>query len=146
MSVSIRLTSKIIFWTLIACADLSDFGDALSGKKRPAVFLVDLADLTPRLVISSEADGSVAYGQPVFASDESVIVTGYSTLDDGRRLGLIYCQNRLARLYHFNLDGTAKGVPLTPGSLSARSARVGSGLLVYIANSQGGELKSPSKD
>ncbi|KAJ7126068.1 Alpha/Beta hydrolase protein [Mycena epipterygia] len=117
---------------------LPDFGDALLGKKRPGIFLVDIPTLTVRLVVSPEPDGSVAYGQPVFTSPTTIVAVGYGALDDSRRTGLIYCQNRLARLFHFDLAAQTAGTPLTPAGRSVRSPRVGLGVLTYISNMQGG--------
>ncbi|KAF7318888.1 Acylpeptide hydrolase [Mycena chlorophos] len=116
-----------------------DFGDSLTGKRLPAIFLVDIVARTVKLVVASPTDGSIAYGQPVFTSPTTFVAVGYGSLDDGRRVGLIYCQNRLARLFRFDLtqDGSP-GVPFTPEDRSARSARVGHGFLVYLSNAQGG--------
>ncbi|KAJ7485428.1 Alpha/Beta hydrolase protein [Mycena latifolia] len=117
---------------------LPDFGDALLDKKRPGIFLADIPTLTVRIIVSPEQDGSIAYGQPVFTSPTSIAAVGYGALDDGRRTGLIYCQNRLARLYHFDLTTQSAGTPLTPADRSVRSPRVGLGHLAYISNAQGG--------
>ncbi|KAJ7623679.1 Alpha/Beta hydrolase protein [Roridomyces roridus] len=117
---------------------IPDFGDALLDKKRPGVFLCDVPSLTVRLVVAPEPDGSVAFGQPVFVTPTTFVAVGYSALDDGRRTGLIYCQNRLARLYHFDLSNPGAKIPLTPEDRSVRSPRVGHGFLAFISNKQAG--------
>ncbi|KAI5481823.1 alpha/beta-hydrolase [Pseudohyphozyma bogoriensis] len=121
---------------------LPNFGDSLMERKRPQIWIVDLADAAkPKVSLVLASRPELAFGQPVFLSPTSIVVTGYQSLDDGRRVGVIYCQNGMARLYSFTLDANFSATsetPITPLERSARSARVGSGRLVYVSNKMGG--------
>jgi acylaminoacyl-peptidase len=124
--------------------DIPDFGDSLAGKKAPSIFLVDVtnpSDPNISLVAESESDGSVAYGQPIFAGD-MIIAVGYVALRDRRRVGIIYCQNRLAQLFMFGVNlrhpKLTRGAPFTDIQRSCRFPRSDGKHLVYLSNKIGG--------
>ncbi|GAA5912993.1 hypothetical protein JCM5296_000790 [Sporobolomyces johnsonii] len=150
-----------------------DFGETFTNKREPTLFLVVLssspyrAALGPsaqdekarpsvhRLTFPETGGASTNFGQPVFLPDSPsstltprLLATGYSSLADGRKLGIVYCANRPARIYELRLgavsskasDGNSKSpegeehdkiayratsvTPLSPQDRSARSARV----------------------
>ncbi|GAA6059557.1 hypothetical protein JCM10212_000613 [Sporobolomyces blumeae] len=132
-----------------------DYGETFTGKKEPTLFLVVLSDsplhskLSPehsdklrpsvhRLTFPETGGRNVNFGQPVFAGDDlRLLATGYAALGDERKLGIVYCANRPARIYELTLapyhedSGEGKGrsirttvSPVSPEDRSARSPRV----------------------
>ncbi|GAA5820928.1 hypothetical protein JCM11251_001881 [Rhodosporidiobolus azoricus] len=166
-----------------------DFGETFTGRREPTLFLLVLpASPLATAVKATRSKGedkptlhrltfpdtvpSTWFGQPVFLptpeADKAVLAaTGYSALGDGRKLGIVYCQNRLARIYALSLEvkvedvdeeklneaqeeltksfRVAKSTPLSAEDRSSRSPRVvpsSSGAtstqLVYVSNLLGG--------
>ncbi|GAA5926304.1 hypothetical protein JCM1841_005529 [Sporobolomyces salmonicolor] len=149
-----------------------DFGETFTSKREPTLFLVVLssspyrAALGPsaqdekarpsvhRLTFPETGGESTYFGQPVFLPDSPstltprLLATGYSSLADGRKLGIVYCTNRPARIYELRLGAVSSKpsegnpnsregdeddkiayratnvTPLSPEHRSARSARV----------------------
>ncbi|GAA5972853.1 hypothetical protein JCM11641_003973 [Rhodosporidiobolus odoratus] len=159
-----------------------DFGETFIGKREPTLFLLVLPGsplnslvaakkeldkpTVHRLIVPETVPGTY-FGQPTFLptpSEEQVVLaaTGYSTLADGRKLGIVYCCNRSARIYALSLDveeekaepevegrnedklrkvfRIAKATPISAKDRSSRSPRVvsGSSSLVYLSNPLGG--------
>ncbi|BGP20158.1 hypothetical protein JCM10213_000757 [Rhodosporidiobolus nylandii] len=156
-----------------------DFGETFTGKREPTLFLLVLptSPLASRLAAQdkptvhrltfSRTLDSTYFGQPVFlptSSPEQVVLaaTGYSSLADKRKLGIVYCQNRPARIFALSLrveqveeDAAEKGEPkkvfrvgtvnpVSAADRSSRSPRVVPGSsgdtvqLAYISNPLGG--------
>ncbi|GAA6010564.1 hypothetical protein JCM11491_002972 [Sporobolomyces phaffii] len=135
-----------------------DYGETFTGKQEPTLFLVALSKspvhdlLEPnspsksrpsihRLTFPETGGVAVNFGQPVFVPSASseplkLLATGYSSLGDDRKLGIVYCANRPARIYELTLGqttgendesslyGTIKVTPISPADRSARSPRV----------------------
>ncbi|GAA5863549.1 hypothetical protein JCM3774_006521 [Rhodotorula dairenensis] len=139
-----------------------DFGETFIGKKEPTLFLLVLpssvssdddartAELSVhRLTDLTTSTKGTVFGQPAFLPTStsrgvgySVVATAYSPTDDGRKLGIVYCQNRRARICLLQIEpikeadattsaaGTRPGfktvevVPISPADRSARSPRV----------------------
>lgn len=107
-------------------------------------------------------EGNTSYGQPSFLPDSPeglprLVATGYDALPDGRKLGIVYCTNRLARVWVLELgveeregkegEGerektfkVTKTLPVSPADRSSRSPRVvpssttDSAQIVYLSN------------
>lgn len=103
-----------------------DFGEKLTGRKRPNVFIfrwgptlpeaeadsdspVGPSYSSPRISIARLAptnipdDVRVFFGQAVFHSDDHVFATGYEQTADGRLLGVTGCYNRPSGIWEFTL-------------------------------------------
>lgn len=159
---------------------IPDFGEQLGGIRLPALFLLIIKplnlsnqesdDLLPQSsksrliqVTKPQSAFEVIYGQPVFGpisptkrSQIQIFCTGFSSLPDGRRVGLIYCQNRLTAIYELQIEielsdsinsfieakvespKTLTSRQLSPLDVSARSARVLDDRVYYISNPIGG--------
>ncbi|POW21648.1 hypothetical protein PSHT_02166 [Puccinia striiformis] len=89
-----------------------DFGEQLTGIYRPGIFLISTEDHSqnsPRTtIVELSTSGTdltkLVYGQLVFLNgpndhEVQIICTGFGSLSDDRRLGLIYCQNRPSGIY-----------------------------------------------
>lgn len=131
-----------------------DFGERLSGRKRPGIFIfrwgptvaeaelesdsvpssspprISVARLTPTN-ISDELH--VHFGQAVFNTDDQVFATGYEQTSDGRFLGITGCYNRPSGIWEFTLpvyvdrrssSCSCVAEKLTPRNRSCRSPRV----------------------
>ncbi|GAA5985343.1 hypothetical protein JCM10908_006938, partial [Rhodotorula pacifica] len=147
-----------------------DFGETFIGKKEPTLFLLVLPgekkdgngedeDATGgeeatvhRLTDLGTYEKDAVFGQPAFlpstGSGYHLVATAYSPTDDGRKLGIVYCQNRRARICVLRVELVAgetsapengekktekteeqefkvvEVVPLSPADRSARSPRV----------------------
>ncbi|KAI8456449.1 hypothetical protein BY996DRAFT_1223519 [Phakopsora pachyrhizi] len=155
-----------------------DFGEQLSDIRNPAVFLThavfqedtsSFVNQRSKLVYQVTGNSTLAlpselaFGQPVFGplsdgDSVQIFCTGFPSLLDGRRVGLIYCQNRLSEIHRFSfkintdkflkekelqlLEPTKlnlyKSQRLTSQHLSSRSPRVSGGELYYLSNKLGG--------
>jgi len=163
-----------------------DYGETFTGKKEPTLFLVALSTSPLRSQFDSSSDSSkprpslhrltypetggenVNFGQPVFLPSSSstsssptlkLLATGCASLGDDRKLGIVYCANRPARVYELTL-GMSEGKeeeersyratkvqPISPQDRSSRSPRVcptssssssSEVSAVYISNALGG--------
>ncbi|KAH9820176.1 acylpeptide hydrolase [Melampsora americana] len=150
---------------------IPDFGEQLNDIRLPALFLLPLNDDAsldtrhsdrPLIQVTDPSSGSdVVYGQPVFGPESSsnldhfqIFCTGFASLPDGRRMGLIYCQNRLSAIYELKIrlkeaekpsESSATCVPASVASrrlsslaVSARSPRILGNHVYYISNPLGG--------
>jgi len=155
-----------------------DFGETFTGRREPTLFLLVLADssfqgalrqdkplLSVHRLTSPDLAGPVVFGQPALLPDTErlrLVATGYEPLGDGRKLGIVYCTNRRARIYALEVkpeqsDGddeddkpkvvfrTASATPISSADRSARSPRVlpsppslTASRVVYISNALGG--------
>ncbi|GAA5850477.1 hypothetical protein JCM9279_001428 [Rhodotorula babjevae] len=152
-----------------------DFGETFTGRREPTLFLLVLAGSSfqsalqqdkPRLSVhrltSPDLAGPVVFGQPAFLPDTErprLVATGYAPLGDARKLGIVYCTNRRARIYALDVkveqndDDEPKvacrastATPISSADRSARSPRVvhsspdstASSRIVYISNALGG--------
>ncbi|GEM10984.1 acylaminoacyl-peptidase [Rhodotorula toruloides] len=138
----------------------ADWGETFAGKKSPTLFLLVLPSSPFSSLLSSASSapsihrlthqGKTSYGQPSFLPDcpdgaPRVVVTGYDELPDGRKLGIVYCTNRVARVWvlEFSVaaekeEGDGKDgereqektfevsntIPVSPSDRSSRSPRV----------------------
>ncbi|GJN94423.1 hypothetical protein Rhopal_007503-T1 [Rhodotorula paludigena] len=141
-----------------------DFGETFTGKREPTLFLLLLADssfqeglqlgpdekaaISTHRLTSPELAGPVVFGQPAFlptADKPQLVATGYAPTGDDRKLGIVYCSNRPARIYTLDVaahkaeagpdaDGKAEddkhvyravqAKPLSSPDRSARSPRI----------------------
>ncbi|GAA5942370.1 hypothetical protein JCM3775_003237 [Rhodotorula graminis] len=154
-----------------------DFGETFTGRREPTLFLLVLADssfqgalqqdeptlstqdaptqskpaLSVHRLTSPNLAGPVVFGQAAFLPNTDrprLVATGYAPLGDGRKLGIVYCTNRRARIYALEVkaehkaaaddeDGhgddadmpkvvfrTSSATPISSASRSARSPRV----------------------
>ena len=114
-------------------AYVSDYGERFTGKKYPSVFLLVLPGSpwqvnqsgNTRLATPASAPPAsislyqltdplrfpdLGFGQAVFLPSLDghnglrVLATGYEQLPDGKKLGIVYCANRPARLYELELE------------------------------------------
>ncbi|GAA6039217.1 hypothetical protein JCM8097_000474 [Rhodosporidiobolus ruineniae] len=161
-----------------------DFGETFTAKREPTLFFLVLPSSPLSKLVSADENKEEAsvhrltfpdtvpstfFGQAVFApssgdeKDQLVLAaTGYSSLGDGRKLGIVYCTNRPARVYALSLkvsEETADdqgeeeqpkktlrvvdAVPVSPADRSSRSPRflptsTDSLQLCYLSNPQGG--------
>ncbi|BGP35364.1 hypothetical protein JCM10296v2_007200 [Rhodotorula toruloides] len=135
----------------------ADWGETFTGKKSPTLFLLLLPNSPFASLLSSPSskpsihrltqDGKASYGQPSFLPDSQdgsprVVATGYEELRDGRKLGIVYCTNRVARVWVLECgtgekdceEGKEEGkektfeviktIPVSPADRSSRSPRV----------------------
>ncbi|BGP03468.1 hypothetical protein NBRC10513v2_007200 [Rhodotorula toruloides] len=135
----------------------ADWGETFIGKKSPTLFLLLLPNSPFASLLSSPSsgasihrltgEGKTSYGQPSFLPDARdgsprVVVTGYEELRDGRKLGVVYCTNRVARVWVLEFgveecegkeEGEKEGektfkvvktIPVSPADRSSRSPRV----------------------
>ncbi|UZJ54196.1 hypothetical protein CBS101457_003516 [Exobasidium rhododendri] len=95
-------------------------GEKFGGQIRPTVFLLKLHLQTGEgaklqcLAVPSGGDdrelSSALLGQAVFSSSgKAIFLTAYPTLQDGRRLGIIYCSNRPAAIYRIMVEESVRG-------------------------------------
>lgn len=150
----------------------ADFGEKFTGKRFPTVFLLALTSSpfhespSTKPVLHQLTDHTTfpttSFGQAIFlpSSDGGktprVLATGYSSLGDARKLGIVYCANRPAGIYEFGLSlssstWTASTATLqSPSHLSCRSPRAlhpppgakFAPLVVFLANPAGGPHSS----
>jgi hypothetical protein len=132
-----------------------------SWSNNPLIKSKDRDPPTCRPIISRSLDSTISFGQGQFFVTngvEGVVTTGYETMEDGRRLGIVYCTNRRSGVWRVNLEseemGKGDGVGmeglqrLSDEERSARSPRVltfpedyprqRDALLVYLSNELGG--------
>ncbi|KAK9806703.1 hypothetical protein WJX73_010367 [Symbiochloris irregularis] len=106
-----------------------DWGELNTGKRAPAIFILDVASGSVRQAKGLPGDCSA--GQPVWTPDgKELVVTvwGHSFPQFGRRLGIVYCMNRPCSLHRLPVQpaGDAQAPAsqvLTPEDGSAMSAR-----------------------
>ena len=75
--------------------------------------------------MATELDDSFSLGQPQFGPTKNdLIFTAYADQPDGKRLGIIFCQNRLSSIYHLNVtSNTLKQLNDKNSELAVRSPR-----------------------
>ncbi|KAJ3506311.1 hypothetical protein NLJ89_g6942 [Agrocybe chaxingu] len=134
-----------------------DFGEGLTGKRRPRIFILrwDTPTKPSLLQLSTDDAPDVRFGQPVFSpdSDNVIYATGYEFTHDGRILGIKGCFNRPSGIWQLRLPAealsgdddktlTALCRKLTPPHLSCRSPRTfildGKSSLVWLSAASGG--------
>ncbi|TIC26465.1 alpha/beta-hydrolase [Wallemia mellicola] len=99
--------------------------------QQPRVYYPEPKELTDQLSEHS-------LGQPQFESDGKIIFTAYENTPDGRRLGIIYCQNRLSGIYALDVE-TQQLTLLSNPKRAVRSPRCvqfqnGKSVVVYLSN------------
>ncbi|KAF8188652.1 Alpha/Beta hydrolase protein [Pholiota molesta] len=143
-----------------------DFGESLTGKKRPIAFILrwqdpsseDTSPPKASLVQLKTFEG-VRFGQAIFSanSDEIIYATGYEFTADGRFLGIKWCSNRPVGIWRLRIGEAShsgdisnpptavdivKAEKLTPAFLSCRSPRIltsqGKSTLLWLAGRSGG--------
>ncbi|BGP51734.1 hypothetical protein JCM10450v2_007684 [Rhodotorula kratochvilovae] len=159
-----------------------DFGETFTGKREPTLFLLVLAvspfqaalhapkaQISVHRLTSPDLAGPVVFGQPAFLPDEAspkLVATGYAPTGDGRKLGIVYCTNRAARIYALDIKAQKEekgandakdddepklayravaATPISAEDRSARSPRVlpaaassTSSRVLYLSNTLGG--------
>ena len=137
-----------------------DFGETFTGRKAACIFLLLLPTkprgrkITLHQLTDRETVADVAFGQPIMLPGSllRVLATGYKSLGDSRRLGLVYCTNRSAAIYELEI-AQVEDVWRATGAVrqsekgrSARSARVFcpppgvkvAPIVVFLSNPEGG--------
>ena len=120
-----------------------DWGETFTGKRDPALVVVNLDNFEVKVLDAFETDMSP--GQPIFTHDsKAIIFTGYHR--SSQSFGIVYCQNRFTGLYQVNLDGTGLKT-LTKELKSARSPRLNKdgSTLVFLSNAVNGPHASCAK-
>ncbi|TFY65775.1 hypothetical protein EVG20_g5316 [Dentipellis fragilis] len=96
-----------------------DFGESLTGRKRPILVVFRWDSANSGSTIGSLIKGvaktlnvpedlsSVLFGQAVFSLDDHIIATGYKYTDDGQLLGVKGCWNRPADLWDLHLSSSS---------------------------------------
>ncbi|GAA6057111.1 hypothetical protein JCM3770_002085 [Rhodotorula araucariae] len=154
-----------------------DFGETFTGKREPTLFLLVLADspfqaalhlpkaqISVHRLTSSDLAGPVVFGQPAFLPEQAspkLVATGYAPTGDGRKLGIVYCTNRSARIYALDVKAQKEdkddepclayravtASPISPADRSARSPRLAptasssastTARILYLSNTLGG--------
>ncbi|KAI0225469.1 hypothetical protein L0F63_000759 [Massospora cicadina] len=142
------------------------WGETFSNKRRPALFILNLARLfdpqkgwLPVYAVKVEdvvrpIPFIVGVGEPGFdpgqacfslREDDVVYFTGYTKTP--RKHGLAYCQNRPSRIYRVRVDGTGLQA-VTGASVSSRSPRFLEGpgeFIYYLQCALGGAHASCSR-
>lgn len=141
------------------------FGEKFPDSHSPTLFLLTLTDspfqssrASPILhqLTTTQAFPDTTFGQALFLPDSltspstpQVLATGYSSLPDGRKLGLVYCANRPAGIYELSLTSSsskwvaAAATCQSPPELSCRSPRIlDEYILVFLSNRLGGPHSS----
>lgn len=123
------------------------FGEGLTGKSNPALFLFDWAS---DKLVSLKYDSPVWFGQAVFGpdGDDKIFATGYETAPGDKLLGIKFCFNRPMGIWLIELNASESSTvdchvrKLTPPHLSCRSPRIitsdGKTTLLWISESTGG--------
>ncbi|KAI8058335.1 Alpha/Beta hydrolase protein [Syncephalis plumigaleata] len=118
------------------------WGEKFDSRIHSCLVWVDLTtDVVSVVELSSE---DICPGQPLFSPDNQwIYFTGYIVAP--RRFGIYACQNRAARLFRCQLDGS-KLEAITSESVSIRSPRLSpdSKSIVYLEHSLGGPHASCS--
>ena len=88
-----------------------DFGEGLSGKKRPAIFFFrwdvsNGASKSSPSLVQLKTREDVRFGQAIFSSssDKIIYATGYEFTSDGRILGVKGCFNRPSGIWQLRLS------------------------------------------
>ncbi|BES97341.1 acylpeptide hydrolase [Nesidiocoris tenuis] len=99
---------------------VEDWGETLPGKSQPVLVVWDWAAGTiSELAASPELISNFSLGQGVWAADGSVVCIGWDTRP--RRLGKVFCTNRLSSIFRINQDGSHETI--WGGNRSVRSVR-----------------------
>ncbi|KAK9862725.1 hypothetical protein WJX84_011555 [Apatococcus fuscideae] len=123
-----------------------DWGELNTGKKTPALFVLDAKTWQVSRITNLPAEHSI--GQPVWSPEgDQLVFTAWphsppNAPQFGNRLGIVYCMNRPCSLFAVPVppssSQSASGEPvlLTPGRLSACSPRFLSdgSKLVFLSN------------
>ncbi|XP_014244285.1 acylamino-acid-releasing enzyme-like isoform X2 [Cimex lectularius] len=111
-----------------------EWGEALVGKSSPVLAIYDVETNTVSLLNGAPPDLSL--GQGVWAPDGGVVCVAWNTLP--RRLGLVYCTNRLSWICHISPDG--KFTKLSSDGLAVRSPKFSPNgeSLVWLERKAGG--------
>jgi acylaminoacyl-peptidase len=85
---------------------LEDWGESLVGKSSPVVVVCDLNEEEVKVVEVGEGVGEeeLSLGQAVWAPGGGIVGVAWETAP--RRLGLVYCTNRISWIFHISPDGT----------------------------------------
>ena len=132
-------------------------GESYGEKKRPTIFLFDWgtsengSTSVVQLGLEQDPSAPVAFGNPVFASENKLLAVGFEHEKNGRLLGIIYCPSRRAGIWELSLPSIEASdnilhctiTKVTPANRSCRSPRVfhrstGASLVVYVSNAPGG--------
>lgn len=95
-------------------------GELSGGLMRPTVFMLDFKmdskdgpHLCRLAVDDQKSDkvlSSAIFGQAIFSSSGTdVLLTAYPTIQDGRRLGLIYCTSKPSAIYRASIEKNCGG-------------------------------------
>lgn len=77
-----------------------DWGETLAGKHQPVLCVCDLTTLT--VTIPANIPEELSVGQALFVPDG---IVGVAWATEPRRLGIVYCTNRLSWVFHLSSDG-----------------------------------------
>lgn len=127
-----------------------DLGEGLSGKRRPAAFIVhwDDSNVTVSRIVAPD---HLYLGQHIFSpfSPNTLFASAYELQPDGRLLGVKGCFNRARGIWRVDLDSerypekwNASLTKLTEADVSCRSPRVIGDQLVWLSESVAGSHAS----
>uniref|UniRef100_A0A1B6KI34 acylaminoacyl-peptidase n=1 Tax=Graphocephala atropunctata TaxID=36148 RepID=A0A1B6KI34_9HEMI len=94
-----------------------DWGETLVGRHHPVLCVCDLA--TGTVTVPDGIPDELSVGQALFVPD-GIVAVGW--LHVPRRLGIVFCTNRLSYIFHLTDDGTF--VKLSGEGLAAHSPRL----------------------
>ncbi|GAA6026237.1 hypothetical protein JCM8202_004732 [Rhodotorula sphaerocarpa] len=139
-----------------------DFGETFIDKREPTLFLLVLRSSSYRHRLVTNEDrcslhrltypglqGKAVFGQPAFLPDAEsprIIATAYSPTDDERKLGIVYCQNRRARIYSLEInvrEDEAHGDSAASGSASPQSRKTFRAVKTHPISSADRSARSP---
>ncbi|KAI0266234.1 alpha/beta-hydrolase [Gloeopeniophorella convolvens] len=150
-----------------------DFGEGYIGKKRPTLFVVrwtssagatgapskDDAPSIRSVPFPEEVTPAIFLGQAQFATDDTLLTTGFEYSNDGKLLGIKGCLNRPTAIWELKLDFsfpadtestntpiTASATKISDTKCSTRSARIipGSNTALWLSHELGGPHASCS--
>lgn len=78
-----------------------DWGETMAGKHHPVLCVCDLTSSTVSL--PTGIPDTVSVGQALWVPDG---IVGVAWPHTPRRLGIVYCTNRLSYIFHLSSDGT----------------------------------------
>jgi len=117
---------------------LEDWGELNTGKRSPAVYVLDTKRRevikVPVNVEGSTAEGDMSFGQPVWTRDGSgLLLVGWPHTSPNfptlaKKLGVVFCYNRPAYLYHVPCSRDSSGALSFGAAVSLSRSFLGSAI------------------
>ncbi|XP_050543366.1 acylamino-acid-releasing enzyme-like isoform X1 [Daktulosphaira vitifoliae] len=114
-----------------------DWGEQMVGKVCPVIVVCDINKDTIE-VLSNIPDDINPAGANWIPDGSGIVAIGYSVVP--RKLGLIYCTNRLSHIFSLTLDGNYSILSSTSENISVKSPRFNSSgtKLIWLEHLAGG--------